>query len=71
MQLKVLNKIRKVARFSKQDVLDNKALQKKFIDAGVTIGKNMAMFDKVKLIKKQIKGLICFYERIRDSVQTI
>ena len=49
-----------VARFSK-DVLSNKTLQKKFIDAGVTVGKDMAMFDRVKLLSnKQIKGLSAF-----------
>ena len=55
-----IEQYQKVARFS-QDVLDNKALQKKFIDAGITVGKDMAMFDRVKLLsKKQIKGLSAF-----------
>ena len=57
---KGIEQYQKVARFS-QDVLGDKALQKKFIDAGVTIGKNMAMFDRVKLLSnKQIKGLSAF-----------
>ena len=57
---KGIEQYQKVAKFS-QDVLDNKALQKKFIDAGVTIGKNTAMFDRVKLLSnKQIKGLSAF-----------
>ena len=57
---KGVEQYQKVARFS-QDVLGNKALQKKFIDAGVTVGKNMAMFDKVKLLSnEQIKGLSAF-----------
>ena len=55
-----IEQYQKVARFSK-DVLSNKALQKKFIDAGITVGKDMAMFDKVKLLSnKQIKGLSAF-----------
>ena len=55
-----IEQYQKVARFSK-DVLSNKSLQKKFIDAGITIGKDMAMFDKVKLLSnKQIKGLSAF-----------
>ena len=57
---KGIEQYQKVARFS-QDVLDNKALQKKFIDAGITVGKDMAMFDRVKLLSnKQIKGLSAF-----------
>ena len=54
---KGIEQYQKVAGFS-QDVLGNKALQKKFIDAGITVGKDMAMFDKVKLLSnEQIKGL--------------
>jgi transposase len=57
---KGVKQYQKVAKFS-QDVLGNKALQKKFIDAGITVGKNMAMFDRVKLLSnKQIKGLSAF-----------
>jgi len=55
-----IEQYQKVARFSK-DVLSNKSLQKKFIDAGITVGKDMAMFDRVKLLSnKQIKGLSAF-----------
>ena len=57
---KGIEQYQKVAAFS-QDVLSNEALQKKFIDAGVTVGKDMAMFDRVKLLSnKQIKGLSAF-----------
>ena len=50
----------KLARFS-QDVLEDKTLQKKFKDAGVITGKNLAMFDRVKLLStEQIKGLSAF-----------
>ena len=50
----------KLARFS-QDVLGDETLQKKFKDAGVITGKNLAMFDRVKLLSnKQIKGLSAF-----------
>ena len=57
---KGIEQYQKVAGFS-QDVLGNKALQKKFIDAGITVGKDMAMFDKVKLLSnEQIKGLSSF-----------
>ena len=52
-----IEQYQKVARFS-NIVKGDKALQKKFIDAGITIGKDMAMFDKVKLLSnKQIKCL--------------
>ena len=55
-----IEQYQKVARFS-NIVKGDKALQKKFIDAGITVGKNMAMFDKVKLLSnKQIKGLSAF-----------
>ena len=57
---KGVEQYQKVARFS-QDVLGNKTLQKKFKDAGVIAGKNLAMFDRVKLLStEQIKGLSAF-----------
>ena len=55
-----IEQYQKVARFS-NIVKGDKALQKKFIDAGITVGKDMAMFDRVKLLSnKQIKGLSAF-----------
>ena len=60
---KSIEQYQKVARFS-QDVLGDEFLQKKFKDAGVIAGKNLAMFDRVKpLSTKQIKGLSAFMEK--------
>jgi transposase len=58
-----IEQYQKLARFS-QDVLENKTLQKKFKDAGVIAGKNLAMFDRVKLLStEQIKGLAAFMKK--------